>query len=332
MKTRHLLAASSERPGLSRRAVLQGSLGLASLALVPPANAESAADPHVWGGMTQEELDRAYSQGPWAPNWSEIWERYSENSERARKRLGEPRQLRFGETPDETLDLYPADGSNLPVHIFVHGGAWFTGDSRRHGFLAETFVNAGAHFIAVNYSSVDDTGGSLLPLADQVRRAVRWVFMNADSFGADKQRIHISDHSSGAHLAAVAMTTDWQGQFNLPQDIIKGGLLCSGMYDLEPVSLLDRREYVRFDRETVEDLSPQRHLDYLAAPIIVTYGTLESPEFQRQSRDFSTAVNKQGKDVNLIAAENYNHFEIIETLANPYGLLGFPALQQMGLA
>ncbi len=128
------------------------------------------------------------------------------------------------------------------------------------------------------------------------------------------------------------MTTDWQGQFNLPQDIIKGGLLCSGMYDLEPVSLLDRREYVRFDRETVEDLSPQRHLDYLAAPIIVTYGTLESPEFQRQSRDFSTAVNKQGKDVNLIAAENYNHFEIIETLANPYGLLGFPALQQMGLA
>jgi arylformamidase len=78
-------------------------------------------------------------------------------------------------------------------------------------------------------------------------------------------------------------------------------------------------------------LSSQRHLDKLAAPVIVTHGTLETPEFQRQSRDFAGAVRAAGKPVNLLVAEGYNHFEIIETLANPHGLLGRAALEQMGL-
>jgi arylformamidase len=35
--------------------------------------------------------------------------------------------------------------------------------------------------------------------------------------------------------------------------------------------------------------------------------------------------------VTLLVAEGYNHFEIIETLANPYGLLGRAVLEQMAL-
>ena len=142
---------------------------------------------------------------------------------------------------------------------------------------------------------------------------------------------HCAGSPLGAHLAAVALTTDWQNQFGLPADVVKGGLLCSGMFDLEPVSLSERREYVRFDEQTVEALSPQRHLDRIVSPLIVAYGSLESPEFQRQSREFAAAALKHGKPVDLLRAENYNHFEIIETMASPYGLLGYHALRQMGL-
>jgi arylformamidase len=81
-----------------------------------------------------------------------------------------------------------------------------------------------------------------------------------------------------------------------------------------------------------EALSPQRHVEKLCAPVIVAHGTLETPEFQRQSRDFAEAVGKAGKPVTLLVAEGYNHFEIIETLANPCGLLGRAVLAQMGLA
>jgi arylformamidase len=42
-------------------------------------------------------------------------------------------------------------------------------------------------------------------------------------------------------------------------------------------------------------------------------------------------VSAAGKPVELIVAEGYNHFEIFETLANPYGVLGRAALQLMNL-
>ena len=38
-----------------------------------------------------------------------------------------------------------------------------------------------------------------------------------------------------------------------------------------------------------------------------------------------------GKPVDLIVADGYNHFEVIETTANPYGLIGRAALGQMEL-
>ena len=78
-------------------------------------------------------------------------------------------------------------------------------------------------------------------------------------------------------------------------------------------------------------MSSQRHLDKLSCPVIVAHGTFETPEFQRQSRDFAAAIKAANKPVQFLVAEGYNHFEIIETLANPYGLLGRAVLEQMKL-
>ena len=183
-----------------------------------------------------------------------------------------------------------------------------------------------------DFAWVQDVGGSLLPMAEQVRRAVAWVYGHAQRFGGDPQRIYVSGQSSGGHLAGVLLTTDWRKAFDLPADIIKGGLCCSGMFDLKPVRLSVRSSYVTFTDEMEHLLSPQRHLDQLNAPIIVAYGTLESPEFQRQSRDFAAAVQAAGKPVQLLVGEGYNHFEIVETLGNPYGVLGRAVLAQMQLA
>jgi arylformamidase len=168
-------------------------------------------------------------------------------------------------------------------------------------------------------------------LADQVRRAIAWVYHNAAQLGGDPGRIYVGGQSSGGHLAAVALTTDWPRDFGLPVDIIKGGLCISGMYDLTPVRLSARSNYVKFDDATVAALSPIRHLDRLHAPLVVAYGIRETPEFQRQNREFAAAVETAGKKVQLLVGENYNHFELPETLGNPYGLLGRAVLDLMGL-
>jgi arylformamidase len=238
---------------------------------------------------------------------------------------------RYGAAPIETLDIYRTAAANAPIHLFVHGGAWQRGLAKDSAFAAELFVRARVHFVVPDFSWVQDVGGSLLTLADQVLRAVRWVYANAATFDGDRTRLFISGHSSGAHLAAVALTTDWT-RHGLPRNPFQGGLCCSGMFDLKGPRLSSRRDYVAFDDETEESLSPMRHLEHAHCPLAVLYAALDSPEFQRQSRDFAVAAERRGIATRLVAGERYNHFELIETLANPYGTAGRIALEQMKLA
>jgi arylformamidase len=294
-----------------------------------PAPTAAAKGPPVWLDFDQKALDDAYDQSAWATNGKQVLERYAGLSDDVRTRLGPPQRLPYGATPVEALDVYRArDGA--PIQIFLHGGAWRSGTAKDWAFPADMFVHRGAHFVVPDFVSVVDAGGKLSAMADQVRGAIAWNYRNAKRFGGDRERIFLSGHSSGAHLAGVALTTDWK-RLGLPADIVKGGVLLSGMYDLKPVRLSARSRYVHFDDATEDALSPQRHLDQLHARLVVAYAALDSPEFQRQSRDFAAAVKGAGKPVELLVARGYNHFEAPETLGNPYGLLGRAALAQMGL-
>jgi arylformamidase len=322
---------------LIRRSLLKIACTIGAAMIAGPALAQQTTQqtphvkgPRVWLEMDQKELDDAYDQSVWAPNQPQISKRRGIWSEAIRARIKADR-FAYGPTEVEKLDVYRTKQPNAPIRIFLHGGAWRSGSAKDSAYPAEMFVTAGAHYVAVDFVPVGNADGNLMPMADQVRRAVAWVYKNATSFGGDPNRIYISGHSSGGHLAGVVMITDWKRDSNLPPDIIKGGLLMSGMYDLKPVRLSKRSNYVKFTDEVEEALSTQRHLDKLNAPIIVSYGTLESPEFQRQARDFVAAVKAAGKPVQLIVGEGYNHFEMPETFGNPHGLLGRAALEQMKL-
>jgi arylformamidase len=318
-----------------RRRTFLAAFASGAVAMASETHAAATArvkGPPVWLDLDQAELDDAYDQAVYAPNLRQITGRYASNSEAVRSRLGAPQREAYGPTPIEALDIYRTKRANAPINIFVHGGAWRGGQSKDFAYAAELFVNAGAHFVVLDFINVIEAGGDLMPMADQVRRATAWVYRNASTFGGDPDRLYLSGHSSGAHLAGVALTTDWRKDFNLPADIIKAGLLCSGMYDLKPVRLSKRSGYVKFTDEVEQVLSSQRHLANLHAPVTIAYGSLETPEFQRQSRDFAAALKAAGKPVRLVVGQGYNHFEMPETMANPYGLLGRTVLEQMKLA
>ena len=110
-------------------------------------------------------------------------------------------------------------------------------------------------------------GGDLMPMAEQVARAIAWAWRNAESFGGDRNRFYVSAHSSGAHLAACALSRGWREQ-NLPADFCKGALLVGGMYDLEPVRRSARSAYVKFTDAMEDALSPQRHIDGITMPLV----------------------------------------------------------------
>jgi arylformamidase len=289
--------------------------------------------PIVWMGMDQTELDNAYDQAVYAPNQPLVHARRDAANARAKARLGAPLRFQYGASEIESVDVYRTkeNPDNAPINVYVHGGAWRNGRSANFAFLSEMIVDAGAHSVIVDFSNIDDVGGNLMTMAKQVRSAVAWVYDNAQTFGGDKNRLYVTGHSSGGHLASTIVTCDWQKDFGLPKDIVKGATLVSGMYDLKPVRLSKRSKYVNFTDEIEEELSAIRHLDRLNCPIVVGHGTQETPEFQRQARDFAAAVKAAGKPITFLVGEGYNHFEIQETLATPYGLIGRELLKLMKL-
>jgi arylformamidase len=322
---------------LDRRTILAGlSAGLAAtgigaaLAQQAP-TAVSEKGPLVWLDMDQKQLDDAYDQSKYAPNLVQVTNRYTSNSNAMRARLGEPKRFNYGPTPIERLEVYATRRPNAPIHIHIHGGAWHQRPATDYAFPAEMLMNAGAHYVVPDFISVDEANGDLMPMVQQVRSAIAWTLRNAPTFGGDAERVYLSGFSSGGHLAGVALLTDWRGEFDLPANAIKGAVISSGIYDLKPVRLSARSKYVKFTDEMEERLSTQRHLARIEVPLVLAHGTYETPEFMRQTRDFAAALKAAGKPVQFFINENYNHFEMMETFASPYGLMGRAVLEQMQL-
>ena len=272
--------------------------------------------PKVYLDYTQAELDRAYDQTAWVTNRTEIVAWYAAESAKVRERLAHRRSVPYGQGEDETLDIFPVASAKapVPIHVHVHGGRWtlFTKDDE--SFIAPTFVSAGAACVVLDFSNIPKV--RVPDMVAQVRRAIAWIHANAASFGGDPQRIHVSGHSSGSHIAGVLMITDWQ-KYGLPRDVIKNALLVSGMYDLRPVVLSARSSYVKLSPEEVLELSAILHVDKLNAPVTLLYGEKETPEFQRQPRAFAQALAAAGKPVPLMCVAGLNHFEILQSFGDP---------------
>lgn len=311
------LAATSALPAGTRTALAAGA---------PVDNCESV-EQKVYLDYTQDQLDRAYDQFAWAPNGEKIIERYTSESEAAAACL-EQRSLSYGPTSEETLTVFPSARQNAPIHVFVHGGAWQQLTAEDSYFPAPIFVDAGAHYVAVNFAKIPDV--RLPDMADQVRRAVAWLYNNAKSFDGNPDQIYVSGHSSGAHLVGVLLTTEWE-QYGVPETVIKGGFPVSGMFDLRPVLLSARSSFLKLSSSEEDALSPIRHLERISCPVTVSYGEEESPEFKRQSLCFASALENARHPAGLIVLPRTNHFEAILSMSQESGILAHAALRQMGL-
>ena len=265
----------------------------------------------VFLDYTQEELDRAYDQFRWADNAAAVIRRYAQDSARVRKATP-PRTEAYGKSSAEILDVFaPPAARNAPVFVFFHGGAWRTLSKDDASAAAGPFVENGCIYVAVNFSNIPEV--RLPAMVEQCRSAVLWLVRNLERLGGNPGEITLGGHSSGAHLCSVVLATDWS-RYQQPFGFLKGGVLLSGMYDLHPVVLSSRREYLELSEAEVAALSPARFPSATPCPVLVAWGEAESPEFERQSREYAIALERQGRLHGQVVLETMNHFEIVEQL------------------
>jgi arylformamidase len=139
-------------------------------------------------------------------------------------------------------------------------------------------------------------------------------------------------HSSGAHLAGMAIGADWPRLFGLPQQIIRSAVLVSGIYDLEPVRLSSRNEMLRLDRASELRNSPCRNLPPKGPPLLIAFGEKDTAEFRRQAQEFAGLYARRSGTVELVQLAGVNHYETIETLTVPDSVLSRAALRMFELA
>ena len=266
----------------------------------------------IYLNYSQKELNRQYDQRSLVADSSPYIATWSEATRHAKSNFECRENLAYGDHRDEILDLYLPDivqeGEALaPLLVFCHGGAWRRLTKDESGHMAAAYVPEHVALAALNFSLAPEK--DLSSIVGQVQRAVLYLYENATKFMVNPKKFYVCGHSSGAHLAANIAVTNWPAM-GAPHDLIKGVTLVSGPYDLEPVRLSARNDYLFLDESTARALTPQTHLRPGLPPAIFSWGGGELDEFQRQSASLAEAWEKEGMAVQRLYFQDKNHFEM----------------------
>jgi arylformamidase len=266
--------------------------------------------PALFRGLDRQALDLEYSPSAMTPCGLQPYlDRYAALSGEAIAGDGVLTDLRFGPGPDEVLDLFvPAGAGPWPLHIFIHGGFWQALSQRDFAFIGPQFQNQGIAFASINYTIAP--AATIGEMGKQCARAVGWLFAHARRWRLDPNRITVSGHSAGAHLCAMLLSRDWSA-VELPRDAIKGAVLASGVYDLEPIRLSYVNEPLHLSEAEVEAWSPIRLEPVTDHPIVLVWGEDETQEFKWQSRDYGGWLERHGRRVRRQELGGRNHFDML---------------------
>jgi arylformamidase len=262
---------------------------------------------------SQEEIDREYNVEAMVPDLQPYVELFVGESEKARRELECVLDVRFGPTVDETVDVFPAKQPGAPILVFIHGGYWRMLSSKEFNLVARGLSAHGVTVVVTNYSLCPKV--TIAEITRQSRAVIAWVSREARSFNGDPDRIFVCGHSAGGQQVGMLVTTDWQGEYGLPNDIIKGGIPISGVFNLHPLRYSWLQPKLLLTHEIILQQSPCFHIPSSGPPLLITLGEEESAEFHRQSTDYLAAWRANELRGELLVQSGKNHFTAIEGLA-----------------
>jgi arylformamidase len=259
-------------------------------------------------GMDRAAIDLAYDNAAAFSDVADWRERWRDRTSRLRLPKGAVLDIPYGSQPLQKIDLFPLGHTQAPTALFFHGGFWSRNGKETFRFLLEPIHQAGFNAAFAGYTLAPDAD-----FGDIVRDAgwaTQWLASHLADFGLADEALVLIGWSAGAHLLALQMD----------QPGIAAGLGISGIYDLEPMRIGSMNDVLRLDEIAVQTHSPIRWRPRRAAPLTVAYGTLELPEFQRQSVDFHDAWSRLSLPVSLLPVPGHHH-SVLEELYCPVGVL-----------
>jgi arylformamidase len=272
----------------------------------------------IYRGMTRGELDRAYDNRAAVADSAACLARWAEMSWNLYQKVEVHRDLQYGSAPRQRIDFFPARSAGRPTVLFIHGGYWQWCDKEDEVFVAAGPLAHDINVAVVEYTLCPDI--DIDGMVAQMHAAVDWLIPNLPAFDADPDMLIVAGSSAGAHLAAMLA---WRPD-------VRGTLLISGLYELEPITLTRLNDAIRMDGDMAVRNSPVFHLPASAGPVCFAVGEDELPEMLRQTADYHTAWSGAGLPGWMTVLSGVNHFTIMDEMAAVDGRLTGEILRLCG--
>lgn len=269
--------------------------------------------------MTPQDL---YRIRDFVPDFDAIAAEFAERSRKLSETAEVWTDIPYGSRDREVLDIIlpPRLRAGAPLHVFVHGGYWRSGEKENYRLVAAPVLAAGGVAAIVEYDLMP--AQRLEVLVDQVRRSVLWLQNHASDFGANPRRLTVSGHSAGAHLASflAAQGPEETADTSLPE--ISGLLLVSGIYDLSEIPDSFLRDEARMTPAEATAWSPLTSSQLPCPQRIIAFGAEETLPFHKQAAALNTQLHSQDSASELLTVPGLNHMSIVLDLADLAGTLG----------
>lgn len=283
---------------------------------------------NTYKGFRQDEWEYQYNPRVSVPEYPELAKIRAAQARKVRESAKSWRDVAYGASTREVVDIYAADKSGGPVLVYIHGGYWRSGSKEDNCNFVPTFTNRGATVVLLEYDLCPNV--TVSDIVRQTRSAIGWTYKHIDRYGGDPAKLFVSGHSAGGHLTAMALAHDWPGE-GLPADMIKGATATSGVYDLAMVMRISVQEQVRMTPEVAEENSPLLHPPRVRCPVTVAVGAAEPKGWQQMSEDYFHFCRKNGVNVEYLVEPEANHYTMSERLLDDTRPLTRAMITQMSL-
>jgi len=264
--------------------------------------------------LPAEFVEREYNLRAAFPDHPQWFARWAADSETARARLEGCLNLRYGSGPRQTVDLFPAAQPRGAL-LFIHGGYWRALDKNDHAFVAPPLIAQDIGVAVINYDLCPDV--SIAHIVDECREGVAWLRREGTRYGVPAERLVVSGHSAGGHLAAMLVATDWSA-LGSPSGLA-GAVAISGVFDLEPLVQVSFNTDLKLDRTRARAVSPIHLRPRSSVPMLFAAGADETSELIRQSWllwERWPECHPHGRHGPLFVPERH-HFSVVSDLGDP---------------
>ncbi|CAM1344318.1 alpha/beta hydrolase [Tenacibaculum amylolyticum] len=220
----------------------------------------------------------------------------------------------YGNEPLQTLDIFPSSIPNSPILIFIHGGYWKGLDKLSYSFIAEPYIKNNITTCIVNYQLIPTV--TMESLLNDITTAIQWIISKATMYNGNSNKIILSGHSAGGHLAVLSylLTENIQPK-------IQAICSLSGIFNLAPIQHSYLNDILQLNTTDVHKFSvSNKDLSRIKCPLLLSVGGNETDLFIEESKNLYLE-HKEVAPITYYEYADLNHYEIVHKLGQDYNLL-----------